>query len=220
MNDCGSRCSISAVECLHRDVTMGRYNEACCCQSRYCSGRCAAASYGVSAAEAHVRPAPEAMSRIEFSLFIAAPPARCFDLARSIELHLDSTGATSERAIAGRTSGLLELGESVTWQARHFGVRQKLTSRISIADRPNHFRDSKVRGAFASFDHDHYFTRDRDGTIMRDVFDYRAPFGPLGILVERLVLTKYMQRFLVARAHVVKRVAESEEWRNYLAHAD
>jgi ligand-binding SRPBCC domain-containing protein len=156
------------------------------------------------------------MPRIEFSVFVAAPRSRCFDLARSIELHMASTGSTGERAVAGRTSGLIGDGESVTWRARHFGVWQELTSAIVQYERPDHFRDSMVRGAFARFDHDHFFVHDRDGTIMREVFDYHAPFGPLGVLVERLFLTRYMRRFLWERAQVIKRVAESEEWRRYL----
>lgn len=157
------------------------------------------------------------MPRIEFSIFIAAPRARCFDLARSVELHVASTGATGERAVAGRTSGLMESGETVTWRARHLGVWQELTSRIVMFERPEHFRDSMVRGAFAFFDHDHFFSIDRDGTIMREVFEFRAPLGPLGTLVERLFLTRYMRRFLLARARMVKAVAESDAWERYLA---
>jgi ligand-binding SRPBCC domain-containing protein len=157
------------------------------------------------------------MARIELVTRIAAPPERCFDLARSIELHTRSTSATGERAVSGRTSGLLELGDEVMWQARHFGIRQRLTSRITAFDRPRYFRDSMVRGAFRRFDHDHYFTPDgAGGTVVWDVFDYHAPLGMLGWLVERLFLTRYMRRFLDARNREVKAVAESEAWRQYL----
>jgi len=65
------------------------------------------------------------MARIELSLYVAAPADRCFDLARSVDAHLRSTAATGERAVGGRTTGLLELGEEVTWRARHFGVHQE-----------------------------------------------------------------------------------------------
>src|SRR4029077_18062390 len=88
------------------------------------------------------------MPRIELVTHIAGPCERCFDLARSVEVHIRSTASTGERAIAGRTSGLMELGDEVTWQARHFGFQQTLTSRITAFDRPWHFRDSMVRGAF------------------------------------------------------------------------
>ncbi len=50
------------------------------------------------------------MPLIELSTGIRAPIERVFDLARSIDAHVASTGQTRERAVAGRTSGLIELG--------------------------------------------------------------------------------------------------------------
>jgi ligand-binding SRPBCC domain-containing protein len=156
------------------------------------------------------------VARIELSTRIMAPPTRCFDLARSVELHVRSTSATGERAIAGRTSGLLELGDEVTWRARHFGVWQSLSGRISAYERPRHFQDTMLRGAFKQLRHDHFFDLFDDGTVMRDVFEYRAPFGFLGRFAERLFLTAYLRRFLEARNRELKAVAESEEWVRYL----
>ena len=157
------------------------------------------------------------MPRIELTVEIAAPPERCFDLARSVGAHVRSTAASGERAVAGVTTGLLGPGDSVTWEARHLGVRQRLTSRITAFDRPRHFRDSMVRGAFRRFDHDHYFEPSGDGgTVMREVFDYEAPLGPLGRLAERLFLTRYMRHFLEERNRHVKAAAESGDWRRFL----
>ena len=158
------------------------------------------------------------MDRIELSTRIAAPPERCFDLARSVDLHVRSTAATGERAVAGKTAGLLGPGDEVTWRARHFGVRQSLAGRISAYDRPRHFQDTLLRGAFKSLRHDHFFAPVDGGTLMRDVFEYAAPLGPLGRLAERLFLTAYLRRFLEARNRELKAVAESpEEWRRYVA---
>ena len=156
------------------------------------------------------------MARIELALHVTAPPARCFDLARSVDAHLRSTSSSGERVVAGKMSGLLDLGDQVTWRARHFGVWQELTSRITVYDRPHHFRDTMVRGAFASFDHDHFFTSAGDGTLTRDVFEYRAPLGPLGWLAERLFLTAYMRHFLLARMRELKTIAESSEWEKFI----
>ena len=156
------------------------------------------------------------MPTIEILTRIAAPPERCFDLSRSIDLHQHSLAASGERAVGGVTTGLIGLGEQVTWEARHFGVRQRLTSRITAFDRPRHFRDAMVAGAFARFDHDHWFTPDGGGTLVRDVFDYTAPLGLLGRVADALFLTRYMRALLAERNAVIKRVAESEDWRRYL----
>lgn len=169
------------------------------------------------------------MGLIELDLRIAAPRERVFDLARSIDAHVASTPGTDERPVAregGKTGGLMSLGDEVTWRARHLGVVQHLTSRIVAYDRPRHFRDSMVRGAFARFDHDHIFEEEGpDATLMRDVFDFSSPLGPLGRAVDSLVLERYMRRLLVRRAQILKELAEGrggtrggteEAWRRFV----
>ena len=156
------------------------------------------------------------MVTIEVEMFIAAPPERVFDLSRSVDLHKRASGDTGEEAVGGRTSGLMELGETVTWRARHFGVWQQLTSRISGYDRPRWFRDEMIHGAFATLEHDHWFDAENGGTRMRDRFVFEAPFGVLGRFAERLFLRSYMTRLLRVRNDALKRVAESEEWREVL----
>jgi ligand-binding SRPBCC domain-containing protein len=149
------------------------------------------------------------VSVIRTSIEIHAPAEICFDLARSVDAHVESTAGTGERVVAGRTSGLLELGESVTWRARHFGVTQELTSRITASERPRHFRDEMVKGAFARIIHDHYFESSSAGTRMIDVFEFAAPFGLIGRFAEVLVLRRYMRRLLEERNRVLKRMAET-----------
>src|SRR5687768_4998358 len=151
------------------------------------------------------------MAIIRIETDIAAPPAVCFDLARNVDAHVASTTATGERAIAGVTTGLLNLGDEVTWRARHFGVTQELTSRITAFDRPNYFRDEMVRGVFARLVHHHHFETTPAGTRMVDVFDFSAPLGLLGVLAERLFLTAYLSEFLKTRAQMLKRMAESDD---------
>ena len=147
---------------------------------------------------------------------IKAPADRCFDLSCSIDLHQISTRHTGERAIAGTTSGLIGLGEQVTWRARHFGVWQNLTSAITEYRRPYFFVDEMVRGAFKRFRHEHHFEEANGITRMTDVFDYVSPLGPLGCLADWLFLKKYMQNFLLERNRVIKEYAETEKWQEVL----
>lgn len=140
---------------------------------------------------------------------VGAPPSRCFDLARDVDLHQRSTAASRERAVAGVTSGLLGPGDEVTWEATHFGVRQRLSSRITEFDPPRRFVDEMVRGAFRRFRHEHQFLPTQVGTEMIDVFDYTSPLGPLGSLADLLFLRRYMTRLLRDRNAYLKREAES-----------
>lgn len=157
------------------------------------------------------------MITLELTTFIAAPRERVFDLARSIDLHRVSLAHTREEAVAGRTSGLIGPGETVTWRARHLGVRQRLTVRITGYERPRWFRDEMERGAFAMMVHDHHFASTGGGTEMRDVFRFAAPLGPLGRIAERLVLRGYMTRLLEARNAAIKHAAEGDAGRARLA---
>lgn len=160
------------------------------------------------------------MPLITIETWIAAPIERVFDLARSIDAHMLSTDGTEERAIAGRTSGLIECGESVTWEARHFGIKQQMTVKIVSMQRPIFFADEMVRGAFASMSHAHRFAEKSGGTLMSDEFHFTAPMGILGRIAERLFLTRYMRNFLIKRSVCLKQLAESDEGKKFLPHVN
>ncbi|HEX8372614.1 MAG TPA: SRPBCC family protein [Chthoniobacterales bacterium] len=159
------------------------------------------------------------MPTIELTTFISAPVDRVFDLARSIDLHTHSTASTGERAVAGVTSGLIGAGEEVTWRAQHFGVWQLLTVRITVCERPTHFADVMLRGAFRSMEHHHFFESVAGGTTMRDVFSFESPLGILGRIANVLFLTRYMKSFLIKRNRVLKATAESSDWSRFISHA-
>jgi ligand-binding SRPBCC domain-containing protein len=149
---------------------------------------------------------------------IAAPTERCFLLSLSIDLHLASTTQTGEHAIAGVTRGLIGLGETVTWQGRHFGILLAHETLITEYNNPSYFQDVMVKGAFHSFVHDHHFEPIKsNGTLMRDRLQFSAPLGPLGLIVEHLVLRRYLTQFLAERNRVIQRVAEDKkEWKQYV----
>lgn len=139
------------------------------------------------------------MARIELEMRVQAPPAACYALALNVQAHVDSATATGEQVVAGPASGQLALGDAVTWDARHLGVRQQLTVRITRASPPHHFRDELVRGAFKTLRHDHYFEAVPGGTRMRDVFEFSSPGGILGRWFDQLFLKSYLTRFLKVR---------------------
>lgn len=153
------------------------------------------------------------MPLIQLITEINAPIERCFDLSRSIDLHLLSTSKTDEKAIAGITKGLIGMNEEVTWRAKHFGVYQNLTSKITAFEKPYHFQDTMVKGVFKKIVHDHRFKQTGETTIMQDDFCFEAPFGILGELSSKLVLTNYLRTFLQERNMLIKKVAESDEWK-------
>jgi ligand-binding SRPBCC domain-containing protein len=140
---------------------------------------------------------------------IAADVERCFELSLSVDLHIGSMERSGERAVAGVTSGGMLLGDTVTWEARHLGIRQRLTTGITLYERPWRFIDEQLRGPFRHFRHTHVFTPLPDGTLMLDAFEYNVPCGLLGRLVDALFLRRYMHALLTQRNVYLKQAAES-----------
>ncbi|RPF55307.1 SRPBCC family protein [Aquisalibacillus elongatus] len=148
------------------------------------------------------------MPIIKHEQFLEAPVEVCFDLARNVDIHTQTTPKTNEKAVGGVTEGLLEQGDMVTWEATHLGVRQRLTAKITHMERPTMFVDCMVKGAFHSFTHTHHFQEVSGGTLMIDRFEYKSPFGLVGVMADKLFLEKYMTNFIISRARELKRIAE------------
>lgn len=149
------------------------------------------------------------MPTIRLETSINASPERCFDLSLNVDAHSDSVAHTHERPVAGVTSGMMKLGDTVTWEAVHFGIKQHLTSKITSYEHPSRFTDEMIKGVFQEITHIHEFLPQSDGTLMIDHFTFRAPLGILGRLAEMLFLTGYMKSLLLARNSYLKQVAEA-----------
>jgi hypothetical protein len=159
------------------------------------------------------------MIRIEETTVIDAPIDRCFDLSRSVEVHLVANMHCGEQALAvgGVTSGLVDLSQEVTWCAKHFGVWQNVTSKTTALESPSYFQVTMIQGIFRSMQADHLFrTLPSGATEMKNIFSVAAPLPFLGPLAEALFLRRYMLALLRERNEVIKKIAESSEWRQYL----
>ena len=141
---------------------------------------------------------------------IAAPIELVYDASLDVDVHMASQ-PNGERAVAGVTSGMMSLGDTVTWSARHFGIRWRLTSQIIVAERPHTFTDEQLRGPFARWHHRHVFERHGAGTRMTDEVAWAAPLGPLGRLVEAAALARHMERLLNGRNAYLKRLCETPQ---------
>jgi hypothetical protein len=155
----------------------------------------------------------------EETTLIHAPIERVFDLSRSVEVHLLANVHEDEQALAtgGVTSGLVGLGEQVTWRARHFGFWHDLTSKATVVESPTYFQVTMVKGIFHSMQADHRFRTLHPGvTELRDIFKIAAPLPIIGPIAELLFLRRYMIALNRERNAVIKQLAESDDWQRYL----
>lgn len=139
---------------------------------------------------------------------INARPEICFDLMRDIRIHTETTIQTEEKAVAGVTDGMIGLGQTVTFEGTHFGMRQRLTVQVTAFERPHLFVDEMTEGNFRSFKHIHEFVRVRSGTLMRDKIIWTSPFGIFGKLVDKLFLESHLRNLVTARNVRLKALAE------------
>ena len=151
------------------------------------------------------------MAIIRLETEIKASAQTCFDLSRSVDAHLSSMEHTKERAVGGRTSGLCRLNDVITWEAKHLGVKQYLTVKITKMEPYVMFEDVMVKGAFKSMQHQHHFEEKNGTTTMRDVFAYETPGWIFGKFFDWLVLERYMTKLLRERNEALKRMAEKTE---------
>lgn len=156
------------------------------------------------------------MPTIHLTTFIAAPIERVFDLARSIDLHKKSMGHSKEEAVAGVTTGLINLHETVTWKAKHLGKTRFFKSRITALEKPKLFSDEMAEGDFKSYVHEHHFKPVENGTIMIDIINFEAPYRGIGRLFSKLYLTGYMRRMIELRNQSIKDFAETDKWKNLI----
>lgn len=155
-------------------------------------------------------------AEIEADTIINAPQERCFLLSLSVDLHLLSAKPAGEKAVGGKTSGILQLGDSITWLAKHFGIYQKITSMIVKYKYPDFFCERMMKGPFIKYRHEHYFVSNEENTVMKDLILFESPGSMYGKLVNKIILKKYMDNFLEKRNKVLKMFAESDRWKSIL----
>ncbi len=153
------------------------------------------------------------MPEIQLKTVIKSDIQKVFDLSRNIDFHQKSVSETNEKAIAGRTFGLIEEGETVTWIAKHLGIYQTLTVKITSMEKPFYFTDVMQKGAFKSMKHQHIFRQEGKNTIMIDIFEFQSPFGFIGKIFDRVFLKSYMKKFLLKRNQLIKSTVEKRSER-------
>jgi hypothetical protein len=142
---------------------------------------------------------------------IHASIEHCFDLTRSIDVHVYTSRGIAGKALTGKVLGLANLGDTTTWSARFFGVRFRLTTNVTLVQAPVAFSERLERGLFARFEHD-YTLRDlgEGPTELEDAFTFVSPLGWLGSLVDRFILQRVMREFMESRLDDIKQLAETD----------
>ncbi len=148
------------------------------------------------------------------TIVIQAPIKRCFRLSTSIEVVAKTLAM---RPVEGKLSGTIEAGDQLLWRGWKFGLPQMHETLITGFERPVFFQDTMGRGRFATFQHDHRFKETPGGTLLEDELRFSMPLGFAGEFVGRVVMVPHIRGLLRRRFALLKRLAEGDGWREYLA---
>lgn len=149
------------------------------------------------------------MTTIILKTRIKAPSKIVFDISRNIDVHQLSVSQTKEKAIAGKTTGLIGHNETVTWRGKHFGFYLQHQSKITEMDAPHHFTDEMIKGHFTFFKHEHVFEIQDDATLMIDTIHYTVPYRIIGKLFDFLILKKHLYHLIQDRNKLIKFLSEN-----------
>jgi hypothetical protein len=145
---------------------------------------------------------------------VNAPIDRCFALTCNIALVREELGMTP---VSGRTDGLVGGGDTVRWEGWQLGLKHFHVTHISGFQRPVFMQDSMLDGRFKTFQHDHHLSERAGGiTALEDVVRFSLPLGWFGRIVARMVMVPHIHGLMTSRFARIRRIAESEAWREYL----
>ena len=151
------------------------------------------------------------------STHIAAPLDRVFLLSCSLAIVERELGM---HPVAGkgssRNAGLVVGGDSIRWEGWQLGFWNYHVSVISAYEPYEFFQDTMTDGRFRFFQHDHYFIEIGGQVLLKDTVRFSLPFGWPGRLVGKKILVPHITGLLRRRFDLLKRIAESQEWREYL----
>lgn len=146
---------------------------------------------------------------------VSAPIERCFALST----HLAVVEMTLVmRPVRGKLEGAVVGGDTVRWRGWKWGLPHEHESLIEAYDPPLFFRDRMIAGRFAAFEHDHRFKSLEDGKVLlQDEVRFAMRWGAAGLMIGRGVVMPHVRKLVGERFALIKRLAEGEEWRRYVA---
>ena len=125
-----------------------------------------------------------------------------------VRIRTETTAQTNGKTVSGVTDEEIGLGQTVTFEGNHFGMRQRLTVKVIEFDRPRRFVDAMTEGRFKSFVHIHEFESSGGGTLIKDTVIWESPFGILGRIVDKLLLKRHLTQLVSTRNAKLKEIAE------------
>ncbi|MBX2860776.1 MAG: hypothetical protein KTR14_06050 [Vampirovibrio sp.] len=156
------------------------------------------------------------MITLRKTIQISAPIHRCFDLVRSVDVHVETGKIIQARAEGGKTTGLPEVGDETHWSAKFFGIRFYIATQVQELSSPTRFQEGWIKGFFQVFEHEYLLEEYNGITTVTDIFRFESPGWLISRIVDSFILEPQMRFVQAQRLDIIQRIAESDEWKKYL----
>ncbi len=92
------------------------------------------------------------------------------------------------------------------------GIKLDWLAEITHIEPGRYFVDEQRLGPYAIWHHEHHFSEQEHGVLMRDLLHYKVPYGPIGALADALFVEKRVEEiFRYRREAVEKRFGKGEK---------
>lgn len=100
----------------------------------------------------------------------------------------------------------MHVGTLIDYRLRIHGIPLRWVSRIDVWEPGHRFVDRQVRGPYRLWEHLHEVTPHPQGTLSRDRVKYALPLGPLGDLVNSVMVRRDLERIFDFRREAIGRL--------------
>lgn len=159
------------------------------------------------------------MSQIHLTTCIHAPADRVFDLSLSTSVHKAVLRSYRNGRLESATEGAIGLQDKITFSLNFLGRRRVLTTRIESMERAREITSllAKGEGSFLSMRHDQYFRQIQNGMLLIDLLEYEPAYGSIGRLADKLLVKKFLKKYLESKNRLIKQYAEGDKWKVVLS---
>lgn len=74
-----------------------------------------------------------------------------------------------------------------------FNIPMRWLTEITQVQEPYFFIDEQRKGPYKLWHHQHFFTENKEGVLMKDIVTYEPPLGILGQLANKYMIKKQLQ---------------------------
>ena len=84
-----------------------------------------------------------------------------------------------------------------------FGIKMNWMTEITHVKEGEYFVDEQRSGPYALWHHQHHFKPIKGGVLMTDKLTYALPLGPIGVLANKLLVKKQIEKVFAYREKTI-----------------